>query len=81
MPFFARSYGRQLPPPQTRRSMAGQPPETMAADRVRVIRGALAGVTGRVICRADCDRWLVAADEPGLVLRIDPQLLEPIPPA
>ncbi len=76
MALFARSYGRQLPPPQTRPS--GQNAETLQPEQVRVTGGPLAGLTGRVIFRLGPDRWLVETDEPGLLLRVDPQLLTPV---
>lgn len=78
MQLFARSYGRHATPNQ-RRSDSGQFAENQTADRVRVIAGALAGLEGRVISSSNPERWLVATQFAGLVLRIEPHLLEPLP--
>lgn len=50
-------------------------------DRVRVTRGALAGLIGRVISKSDPDRWLIATEQQGLLLRIGPHMLESVPTA
>jgi hypothetical protein len=87
MDLFARSYARRssspLPSTSEPRIIVDQaklPPTTESHRRVRVVRGALTGMTGQVVCQSDPGRWLVEADqESGLFLRVGPQMLEPLP--
>lgn len=64
----------------SKRSAGRDWPEPGVPDRVRVASGILAGLEGRVISAADPARWLVATEHSGLVLRVDPQMLEPVLP-
>ena len=71
---FARSYSRQISAPVAS-------PEALSSGspkRVRVVRGVLSGLTGQVISTADPKRWLIEADQPGLLVRISPAQLEPL---
>ena len=78
MHLFAKSYPRHHPAP------AAAPAPTIVSSttpqkRVRVARGVLLGLTGRVVSAADPRFWLIEADQPGLLVRISPALLEPLP--
>ncbi len=84
MPIFAKSYARHAPPPADPLVVTesrSAPLVTHQPSRVRVVRGVLAGLTGQVVSTADETHWLVETDQCGLLLRISPQMLEPLPPA
>ena len=82
MPRYAKSYARQVAHP-TAPSAAGQSGEPRPNDlprRVRVVQGVLTGLTGQIVSTSDSGPWLVEADEGQFLMRINPRLLELLPP-
>jgi hypothetical protein len=79
---YAKTYARQVAAP-TAPSAAGQQGELRPSDlprRVRVVQGVLTGLTGQLVSASDSEPRLVEADEGQFLMRINPQLLELLPP-
>jgi hypothetical protein len=79
---YAKSYARQVAAP-TAPSAASQRGEPRTSDlpcRVRVVQGVLTGLTGQIVSTSDSGPWLIEADEGQFLMRINPRLLELLPP-
>jgi hypothetical protein len=81
MALFAKAYARQLPPSASPLPVASERAESACRppQRVRVVQGVLAGLTGQVLSSIDSERWLVEADQGPFLLRINPRMLELLP--